>query len=174
MTLHTSKGLEFPFVWILNVRYGCIPHKLNPKIAEERRLLYVGMTRAQCSLVLAFNHEKLGYYDDSDAFWSPFVGVLLQKREDVRVESRGDTLMVRMKVDDFVHIAKQLRRTFDVAELKKKSMDLEDLQKLQGFNEKSTGKDTNEGSYKHKGVKRSSTFSNSAFVSAKFLKRTTK
>lgn len=55
MTLHGSKGLEFPVVFLCGVNEGVIPHigfrgKSDPK--EERRLFYVGMTRAQEELLL--------------------------------------------------------------------------------------------------------------------------
>lgn len=54
MTLHGSKGLEYPVVFLLGVSDGLIPLKTGHRVdeAEERRLLYVGMTRAQDELVL--------------------------------------------------------------------------------------------------------------------------
>ncbi len=54
-TLHSVKGLEYDKVWILNVNEGTIPYKkarLEAEIEEERRLFYVGMTRARKELVL--------------------------------------------------------------------------------------------------------------------------
>lgn len=52
MTLHASKGLQFSRVWMTGCREGTLP---SPKsdLAEERRLFYVGMTRAELSLTLA-------------------------------------------------------------------------------------------------------------------------
>jgi DNA helicase-2/ATP-dependent DNA helicase PcrA len=53
MTMHTSKGLEFPVVFIVGVEEGTIPHKfslqtnMKEDVEEERRLFYVGMTRAE-------------------------------------------------------------------------------------------------------------------------------
>jgi DNA helicase-2/ATP-dependent DNA helicase PcrA len=56
MTLHLSKGLEFPVVFIAGVEEGLIPHahsnSSDAELEEERRLLYVGMTRARQKLVL--------------------------------------------------------------------------------------------------------------------------
>ena len=55
MTLHAAKGLEFPVVFICGVKEGCIPlqnHGGDCDMGEERRLFYVGMTRAQDELLL--------------------------------------------------------------------------------------------------------------------------
>lgn len=51
-SIHASKGLEWPRVWMLGCEDGVIPHIDSP-IAEERRLFYVGMTRAKDSLMLS-------------------------------------------------------------------------------------------------------------------------
>ena len=53
MTLHASKGLEFPVVFICGVEDGLIPmEREDSDVEEERRLLYVGMTRAKDELIL--------------------------------------------------------------------------------------------------------------------------
>jgi DNA helicase-2/ATP-dependent DNA helicase PcrA len=58
MTLHASKGLEFPVVYILAVEQGLLPHErsLNndEEVEEERRLCFVGMTRAMKELYLCY------------------------------------------------------------------------------------------------------------------------
>lgn len=56
LTLHKSKGLEFPHVWMIGCEDGNIP---NPKteLEEERRLFYVGMTRAEEVLVISSSDE---------------------------------------------------------------------------------------------------------------------
>lgn len=56
-TLHGSKGLEYDHVYILNVNEGSIPYKkavLEAALEEERRLFYVGMTRAKKTLQLCY------------------------------------------------------------------------------------------------------------------------
>lgn len=57
MTLHASKGLEFDNVWIVGCEDGNIPHTDSPE-EDERRLLYVGMTRARHRLVLSSATEE--------------------------------------------------------------------------------------------------------------------
>lgn len=52
MTMHGSKGLEFDNVWIIAAEEGVIPSPKNPVYDEERRLMYVGMTRAKNHLTM--------------------------------------------------------------------------------------------------------------------------
>ncbi len=53
MTMHGSKGLEFDNVWIIAAEDGVIPSPKNPVYDEERRLMYVGMTRAKNVLFMS-------------------------------------------------------------------------------------------------------------------------
>lgn len=64
MTIHTSKGLEFPVVFITGVAEGIFPHFNSQKsneVEEERRLMYVAMTRAKKILYLTFAKERMQY-----------------------------------------------------------------------------------------------------------------
>jgi DNA helicase-2/ATP-dependent DNA helicase PcrA len=65
MTLHTAKGLEFPMVFMLGMEEGLFPHARvdDADIEEERRLCYVGMTRAMKRLVLTHALRRRVYGD---------------------------------------------------------------------------------------------------------------
>jgi superfamily I DNA/RNA helicase len=65
MTLHGSKGLEFPIVFLVGLEDGCLPHQRTidegADLSEERRLFYVGMTRAQDELFLVRAKNRIRY-----------------------------------------------------------------------------------------------------------------
>ena len=62
MTLHASKGLEFPVVFLVGVEEDLLPHRtLGSDVSEERRLFYVGVTRAQKRLILSRARERKRY-----------------------------------------------------------------------------------------------------------------
>ena len=66
MTLHGAKGLEFPAVFLCGVKKGCIPLELKGRetdAAEERRLFYVGITRAKELLYLLTAPEPSPFTD---------------------------------------------------------------------------------------------------------------
>ena len=69
MTLHSAKGLEFNLVFLVGMEEGLFPHKLSQdddaSIEEERRLCYVGMTRARDRLVLSWARQRRTYGRDS-------------------------------------------------------------------------------------------------------------
>jgi superfamily I DNA/RNA helicase len=58
MTIHNSKGLEFPNVWVVAAEENTLPH-LDSTVDEERRLCYVAMTRAEQRLVLSFSAQDV-------------------------------------------------------------------------------------------------------------------
>ncbi len=58
LTMHRAKGLEYPVVFIIGAENGTVPHKMNHNYAEERRLMYVAVTRAQERLFISHCHSR--------------------------------------------------------------------------------------------------------------------
>lgn len=76
MTLHAAKGLEFPHVFIIGMEEELLPHResLDPeKLEEERRLAYVGITRAQQSLTFTLTRKRKRYGEWVDSEPSRFL-----------------------------------------------------------------------------------------------------
>lgn len=80
MTMHAAKGLEFPCVFVVGLEHGLIPHERsvkadNPKqIEEERRLLFVGMTRAMRRLYLTKTRSRALRGSNRPTIPSQFLG----------------------------------------------------------------------------------------------------
>jgi ATP-dependent DNA helicase Rep len=84
-TLHAAKGLEFPHVFLVGVEEGILPHRESldgRRVEEERRLMYVGITRAQKSLTLTWCRRRKRAGEWADCEPSRFIGEL--PAEDVR------------------------------------------------------------------------------------------
>tara|TARA_R110000868_G_scaffold63100_1_gene190192 strand:- start:147 stop:1997 length:1851 start_codon:yes stop_codon:yes gene_type:complete len=79
MTLHASKGLEYPSVYILGVEEEILPHRSSIEadtVEEERRLAYVGITRAKRNLTMTFAAKRKQYGEIIDCAPSRFLDEL--------------------------------------------------------------------------------------------------
>lgn len=77
MTLHSAKGLEFPLVFLVGMEEGLFPHKMSleepGRLEEERRLAYVGITRAMQKLVISYAETRRLYGSETYNKVSRFV-----------------------------------------------------------------------------------------------------
>jgi DNA helicase-2/ATP-dependent DNA helicase PcrA len=77
MTLHSAKGLEFPIVFVVGVEEGLFPHSMSAedpnRLEEERRLCYVGMTRAMHQLYLTHAESRRLHGSETYPFPSRFL-----------------------------------------------------------------------------------------------------
>ena len=81
MTLHGSKGLEFPYVFLIGMEEGLLPHQTSMdegNVEEERRLAYVGITRAKRELIFTYARERRQYGEVSRTEASRFLHELPQ------------------------------------------------------------------------------------------------
>jgi ATP-dependent DNA helicase Rep len=103
MTLHASKGLEFPYVFMVGMEEGLLPHQSSideDNIDEERRLAYVGITRAQRQLFFTLVKERRQYGEVINPEPSRFLYELPQ--DDIVWESakKKDTPEVRQQKNE--------------------------------------------------------------------------
>jgi DNA helicase-2/ATP-dependent DNA helicase PcrA len=82
LTLHSAKGLEFRVVFIVGLEDGLLPHQRSfddpEAMAEERRLMYVGMTRAKERLYLVYAFRRMAWGESSIAIPSRFLADIPQ------------------------------------------------------------------------------------------------
>jgi len=89
LTLHASKGLEYPYVFMVGMEEGLLPHQVSideDNVEEERRLAYVGITRAQQELVMTYAKLRRQFGETSDTELSRFVQELPQ--DDLAFEAK--------------------------------------------------------------------------------------
>lgn len=90
MTLHAAKGLEFPHVFMMGVEEETLPHRNSiedDNVEEERRLVYVGITRAQRSLTMTLAKKRKQFGETIETTPSRFIDEL--PKEDIEKEGFG-------------------------------------------------------------------------------------
>ena len=116
MTLHSAKGLEFPLVFLAGMEENLFPHKMSidepGRLAEERRLAYVGITRAMQKLYMTFAETRSTYGTESFNSVSRFIRDIPQQViEEVRLQnsiSRPTTYAAVRNSDEGSHTGFQL------------------------------------------------------------------
>ena len=93
MTLHSAKGLEFPLVFIAGMEEKLFPHMMSmdepDKLEEERRLAYVGITRAMTKLYLLYAEKRRLWGNDTYPAVSRFIREIpAQLKQDVRLNTQ--------------------------------------------------------------------------------------
>jgi DNA helicase-2/ATP-dependent DNA helicase PcrA len=93
MTLHSAKGLEFPRVYLVGLEEGLLPHRRSledpdsPSLPEERRLAYVGVTRAMNDLTITWAESRMKWGKRQPTIVSRFVR---EMRADDEPSGEGD------------------------------------------------------------------------------------
>ncbi|MDF3920185.1 DNA helicase Rep [Salinicola salarius] len=91
LTMHASKGLEFPHVYLMGLEEELLPHRNSIEsgtVEEERRLAYVGITRARRTLTLTLARQRKAYGELLDCTPSRFLDEL--PADDLEWEGRAD------------------------------------------------------------------------------------
>ncbi len=96
MTLHASKGLEYPHVFMVGMEEDILPHRSSIEegnVEEERRLTYVGITRARQTLTMTLANKRKQYGEIIETSSSRFLDELPE--EDIEREGFGDHCPIR-------------------------------------------------------------------------------
>ncbi len=92
MTIHASKGLEYPIIFLVGMEEGLFPHSrsmLDPnQMEEERRLAYVAITRAKSQLFITYTRSRLFFGTRSNNLPSRFISAIPESLIDLKVEYR--------------------------------------------------------------------------------------
>jgi superfamily I DNA/RNA helicase len=112
ITLHAAKGLEFPVVYLVGLEQGILPHKRSIDTGttdEERRLLYVGITRAQQRLTLTYCSTRVKWGETMACTPSRF----LEELDDTFLEqtSYDETMGAPVDGEELASMFRSLRET---------------------------------------------------------------
>jgi len=125
LTVHNAKGLEFPLVFIAGLEQGLFPHSRSldspPALEEERRLCYVGMTRARERLILSWARRRRkwagGDWEDCEPsqFLDELPGALLEPLEEGAAEE-VDLFLERHEARETFHRRAFAGKTYNSVE----------------------------------------------------------
>ncbi len=131
MTVHAAKGLEFPQVFVVGLEEGLFPHSRSifeggkEEVEEERRLMYVAMTRAKENLTLSFARSRLVYGGRHISIPSRFLAEIPeeyleknQKRENSK-DQNGEDRRKRALLDEFGEKKRIIVQDWEVEEAAK-------------------------------------------------------
>jgi DNA helicase-2/ATP-dependent DNA helicase PcrA len=129
MTLHAAKGLEFPVVFLAGMEEGLLPHARNLEepelLEEERRLCYVGMTRAQEKLYLTGARSRTTYEGYKLSRPSRFLNdipiTVLEERGGERILNKRKMTTVGNNLDNINKFFKDRKIDIDTTKLRKHS-----------------------------------------------------
>ncbi len=106
MTIHASKGLEYPVIFLVGMEEGLFPHSrsmLDPnQMEEERRLAYVAITRAKSQLFITHTRSRLFFGSRSNNLPSRFISAIPESLIDLKVDYR-DRMEDRVSFDDDIY-----------------------------------------------------------------------
>ncbi len=112
MTLHAAKGLEFKRVYIVGVEEGLLPHdrvKLEGNVDEERRLFYVGLTRARQLLTLSYCASRRRYGQEEPCHPSVFLEELPEEvLERIQADTVHEVASIEKTTNAFAALRAQL------------------------------------------------------------------
>jgi Superfamily I DNA and RNA helicases len=93
MTIHKSKGLEFPIVFVIGVNEGRLPHARSLNVDEERRVAYVGVSRPQKELFVSWSMND----NNKPTEGSVFVENMIGKKEKEKLQQNYESKMEGME-----------------------------------------------------------------------------
>ena len=103
MTFHSAKGLEFPHVFLVGMEENLLPHQNSidsDNIEEERRLAYVGITRAQLSCTFSYCTHRKRYANISETQPSRFLAELPQDDLEWVNKKSFDSAVIKARTKD--------------------------------------------------------------------------
>ncbi|BAC24418.1 uvrD [Wigglesworthia glossinidia endosymbiont of Glossina brevipalpis] len=118
MTLHSSKGLEFPIVFIIGMEEGLFPNIIysnnKEKLEEERRLAYVGMTRAMKKLVITYVKYRNIYGKIIKREPSRFIEEIPSHYKKIIYENKTNTSKNEIKKDNYYYTTNNTKNNYEI------------------------------------------------------------